>query len=53
MIFFDVTLPKEAANIAFAVVSDINGGVLLSQFEAAATAETFNLYKSQVLLPPQ
>ena len=36
---------------ACAAYSGLDGGVLLSQFEASAPAETFNIYKSQVLLP--
>ncbi len=38
-------------NGACAAYQGLVGGVLLSQYEAAATAETFNIYKSQVLLP--
>ncbi len=38
-------------NGACAAYSGLLGGVLLSQFEATATVETFNIYKSQVLLP--
>lgn len=37
-------------NGACAAYSGLDGGVLLSQFEAAA-AETFNIYQSQVVLP--
>lgn len=36
---------------ACAAFGGMGGGVLLSQFEASAIAETFNIYKSQVLLP--
>lgn len=38
-------------NGACAAYSGLEGGVLLSQFEASAVAETFNIYKSQVMLP--
>jgi len=38
-------------NGACAAYSGLDGGVLLSQFEAASTVETFNIYKSQVTLP--
>ena len=38
-------------NGACAAYSGLDGGVLLSQFEPAAAAETFNVYKSQVSLP--
>jgi hypothetical protein len=38
-------------NGACAAYGGLEGGVLLSQFEASAIAETFNIYKSQVLLP--
>ncbi len=31
--------------------SGLDGGILFSQFEAASTAETFEIYKSQVALP--
>lgn len=36
---------------ACAAYSGLDGGVLLGQFEASAPTETFNIYKSQVLLP--
>ncbi|MFV1985407.1 MAG: hypothetical protein ACC657_17800 [Thiohalomonadales bacterium] len=38
-------------NGACGTYSGLNGGILLSQFEAASTAETFRIYKSQVSLP--
>lgn len=38
-------------NGACSAYSGLDGGVLLSQFEASAAAETFNIYKSQVTLP--
>ncbi len=38
-------------NGACSVISGLNGGILLSQFEADNTEETFNIYKSQVDLP--
>lgn len=38
-------------NGACAAYSGLNGGILLSQFEPAATVETFKIYKSQVGLP--
>lgn len=36
---------------ACAAYSELAGGILLSQFEASSTAETFKIYKSQVGLP--
>ncbi|GMQ83296.1 MAG: hypothetical protein BMS9Abin06_0029 [Gammaproteobacteria bacterium] len=38
-------------NGACAAYSGLDGGILLSQFETASTAETFKMYKSQVSLP--
>jgi len=38
-------------NGACTAFGTLQGGILLSQFEAANPAETFNIYKSQVLLP--
>ncbi len=38
-------------NGACAAYSGLDSGILLSQFEPAATAETFKIYKSQVGLP--
>ena len=38
-------------NGACSVISELNGGILFSQFEAGNVAETFNIYKSQVDLP--
>ena len=41
----------ETHNGACAAFNGLEGGILLSQFEAAATVETFKIYKSQVNLP--
>ena len=38
-------------NGACAAYNGLVGGILFSQFEPASTAETFNIYKSQVELP--
>jgi hypothetical protein len=38
-------------NGACSAYSGLDGGILLSQFEAASSAETFKVYKSQVSLP--